>query len=70
MRVAVVPTCVDRPRASPIGSRNFAQSGLCGAEKRPLGEKKCSRRSPPFRCVRGYPPAGGADADEAPMFPA
>lgn len=70
MRVAVVPTRVDQRRAPPIGSCNFVQSGLCGAEKRLLGEKKCRRCSPAFRRVPGCLPAGGADGDDASMFPA
>ncbi|MFD0725276.1 hypothetical protein [Lysobacter brunescens] len=56
MCVVVAPACVDRRRTLPNGSRNFAQSGLCGAEKRPLDEKKCSRRSPPFRRAPACPP--------------
>jgi hypothetical protein len=55
MRVVVAPTCVDGRRAMPRGLRNFAQSGLCGAEKRPLDEKKEGCRSPPFHRVPGCP---------------
>jgi hypothetical protein len=53
MHVVVAPTCVDRRRAMPTGSRNFAQSGLCGAEKRPLDEKNYGCRSRPLRCIPG-----------------
>jgi hypothetical protein len=53
MRVVVAPARVDRRRTPPIGLRNFAQSGLCGAEKRPPDEKKCSCRSLPFHRTPG-----------------